>query len=312
MPSPAHLTKTRFMCYVYGVNAYFITTDTGADFPPSHTENDFSMLPLSYIIDGVDYDGRTRAYLPLGEFYAMLSSGKTASTSMVPTAEVYDFFADIIERTGKDILHISFPAAMSGCFEACEEAAEKISADYPERRVVVIDGKCASVGLGMLCMYALRKRREGASLDENAAYISDLRDHIGHAFTVDNLMHLYRGGRLGRGSAVVGQVMNLKSVIMVDERGALVNISSVMGRKKALRALVSKMKHDWAGGDDDYIVIGHGDCPADAETLKGMVEEAFGPRDITVTDIGPIIGSHCGKGMLALIYIAKNKTDRTF
>lgn len=312
MPSPAHLTKTRFMCYVYGVNAYFITTDTGADFPPSHTENDFSMLPLSYIIDGVDYDGRTRAYLPLGEFYAMLSSGKTASTSMVPTAEVYDFFADIIERTGKDILHISFPAAMSGCFEACKEAAEKISADYPERRVVVIDGKCASVGLGMLCMYALRKRREGASLDENAAYISDLRDHIGHAFTVDNLMHLYRGGRLGRGSAVVGQVMNLKSVIMVDERGALVNISSVMGRKKALRALVSKMKHDWAGGDDDYIVIGHGDCPADAETLKGMVEEAFGPRDITVTDIGPIIGSHCGKGMLALIYIAKNKTDRTF
>ncbi len=312
MPSPAHLTKARFMCYVYGVNAYFITTDTGADFPPSHTENDFSMLPLSYIIDGVDYDGRTRAYLPLGEFYAMLSSGKTASTSMVPTAEVYDFFADIIERTGKDILHISFPAAMSGCFEACKEAAEKISADYPERRVVVIDGKCASVGLGMLCMYALRKRREGASLDENAAYISDLRDHIGHAFTVDNLMHLYRGGRLGRGSAVVGQVMNLKSVIMVDERGALVNISSVMGRKKALRALVSKMKHDWAGGDDDYIVIGHGDCPADAETLKGMVEEAFGPRDITVTDIGPIIGSHCGKGMLALIYIAKNKTDRTF
>ena len=300
------------MCYVYGVNAYFITTDTGADFPPSHTENDFSMLPLSYIIDGVDYDGRTRAYLPLGEFYAMLSSGKTASTSMVPTAEVYDFFADIIERTGKDILHISFPAAMSGCFEACKEAAEKISADYPERRVVVIDGKCASVGLGMLCMYALRKRREGASLDENAAYISDLRDHIGHAFTVDNLMHLYRGGRLGRGSAVVGQVMNLKSVIMVDERGALVNISSVMGRKKAMRALVSKMKHDWAGGDDDYIVIGHGDCPADAETLKGMVEETFGPRDITVTDIGPIIGSHCGKGMLALIYIAKNKTDRTF
>ena len=312
MPSPAHLTKARFMCYVYGVNAYFITTDTGADFPPSHTENDFSMLPLSYIIDGVDYDGRTRAYLPLGEFYAMLSSGKTASTSMVPTAEVYDFFADIIERTGKDILHLSFPAAMSGCFEACKEAAEKISADYPERRVVVIDGKCASVGLGMLCMYALRKRREGASLDENAAYISDLRDHIGHAFTVDNLMHLYRGGRLGRGSAVVGQVMNLKSVIMVDERGALVNISSVMGRKKAMRALVSKMKHDWAGGDDDYIVIGHGDCPADAETLKGMVEEAFGPRDITVTDIGPIIGSHCGKGMLALIYIAKNKTDRTF
>ena len=202
------------------MSEYFITTDTGADFPPSYLEDNFAMLPLSYIIDGVDYDGKTRAYLPLGQFYDMLESGKTASTSMVPTAAVYEFFADIIGRTGKDILHISFPAAMSGCYEACKEAASKISVDYPGRRVVVIDSRCASVGLGMLCMYALRKRREGASLDENVAYITDLRDHIGHAFTVNNLMYLYRGGRLGRGSAVVGQVMNLKPVIMVDERGA--------------------------------------------------------------------------------------------
>lgn len=294
------------------MSEYFITTDTGADFPPSYLEDNFAMLPLSYIIDGVDYDGKTRAYLPLGQFYDMLESGKTASTSMVPTAAVYEFFADIIGKTGKDILHISFPAAMSGCYEACKEAASKISVDYPGRRVVVIDSKCASVGLGMLCMYALRKRREGASLDENVAYITDLRDHIGHAFTVNNLMYLYRGGRLGRGSAVVGQVMNLKPVIMVDERGALVNISSVMGRKKAMRALVSKMLHDWAGKEDDLIVIGHGGCADDAAALEAQVTEAIGERKIVVTDVGPIIGSHCGKGMLALIYIAKNKTDRSF
>lgn len=299
------------MCYVYGVSSYIITTDTAADFPSSHMEDDFRMMPMSYVIDGVDYDGKTREYLPTKDFYALLAEGKTASTSMVPTAGVYDFFADLLRSTDKDILHISFPAAMSGCYAACKEAAEQLSRDFPDRRVVVIDSRCASVGLGMLCMYALRKRREGASLDENAAYISQLRDHIGHAFTVDNLLYLYRGGRLKRGQAMVGQVMNLKPVIMVDERGALVNISSVMGRKKALRALVNKMMHDWAGTDDDYIVIGHGDCENDAETLKEMVKATLGEREIAVTEIGPIIGSHCGKGMLALIYIAKNKTDRT-
>lgn len=266
---------------------------------------------MSYVIDGVDYDGKTRAYLPVKDFYALLAEGKTASTSMVPTEGVYEFFAKLLEESDKDILHISFPAAMSGCYAACKEAAERLAADFPERRVTVIDSRCASVGLGMLCMYALKKRREGASIEENAAYLSELRDHIGHTFTVDNLLYLYRGGRLGRGQAMVGRVMNLKPVIMVDERGALVNISSVMGRKKALRALVSKMTHDWAGNDDDYIVIGHGDCPDDAETLKGMVTAVFGEREIAVTEIGPIIGSHCGKGMLALIYIAKNKTDRT-
>ena len=209
---------------------YIITTDLTADYPPELMEDDFYIMPMSYAIDGVEYDGKTRAYLPAHEFFSLLASGKTASTSMVPTAVVYDYFADILKRTGKDILHLSFPAAMSGCYASCVEAANKLKTDFPERRVVVIDSKCASVGLGMLAWYALKKRREGASMGENAAYVTELRDHIGHAFTVDDLMHLYRGGRLKRGSAMVGQVMKLKPIIMVDEDGALVNIANVMGR----------------------------------------------------------------------------------
>ena len=289
---------------------YIITTDLTADYPPELMEDDFYIMPMSYAIDGVEYDGKTQAYLPAHEFFSLLASGKTASTSMVPTAVVYDYFADILKRTGKDILHLSFPAAMSGCYASCVEAANKLKTDFPERRVVVIDSKCASVGLGMLAWYALKKRREGASLDENAAYVTELRDHIGHAFTVDDLMHLYRGGRLKRGSAVVGQVMKLKPIIMVDENGALVNIANVMGRKIAIRSLVDKMKHDDGGYKNEVIFIGHGDCLDDALRLKERVNETFGEQNVVISELGPIIGSHCGKGMLALIYLAKNKTDR--
>ena len=160
----------------------------------------------------------------------------------------------------------------------------------------------------MLAYYAMQKRDGGATLDETAEFVIRLRDHIGHAFTVSDLRHLYRGGRLSRGAA--GQAIKLNPVLMVDENGALVHIGNVMGRKAAMRALLAKMTRESAGFDNKVIIVAHGDCPADAEALAGKVRESFPAARVIVTDVGPIIGAHCGKGMLALLYLAANKTDR--
>ena len=124
---------------------------------------------------------------------------------------------------------------------------------------------------------------------------------------MSDLRHLYRGGRLSRGAAVVGQAIKLNPVLMVDENGALVHIGNVMGRKAAMRALLTR---ESAGFDNKVIIVAHGDCPADAEALAGKVRENFPAARVIVTDVGPIIGAHCGKGMLALLYLAANKTDR--
>lgn len=291
------------------MSEYFVTTDMTADFPAELAEEDFRILQMSYVLDGVEYDGKTRPFLSLHEFYTELESRKNAKTSMVPVADAEAFFADILKQ-GKDVLHISFPAAMSGCFDGYLRAAELAEKAYPGRRVVVIDGKCASSGEGLLAYYALKRRREGATLDENAAYVTELRDHIGHAFTVKDLQHLYRGGRLSRGAAIVGQAIKLNPILMVDENGALVHIGNAMGRKLALRTLLGKMERETEGYVNDVVIIAHGDCESDAQLLASKVRERFDGQRVIVTEVGPIIGSHCGKGMLALIYLAKSKTDR--
>ena len=288
---------------------FFVSTDMTADLPQELMGKDMRVIPMSYVLDGVVYDGKTRPFLTPHEFYSALEAGKSASTSMVPVSEAADFFRDMLKE-GKDVLHISFPAAMSGCYNGYLKAAELALADYPERRIVVIDGKSACTGEGLLAYYAMLKRDGGATLDETAAYVTELRDHTGHAFTVSDLIHLYRGGRLSRGAAVVGQAIKLNPVLMVDENGALVHIGNVMGRKAAMRALLGKMTRETEVIDNKVIVVAHGDCPEDARSLAEKVREKFPGSRVIVTDVGPIIGAHCGKGMLALLYLASTKTDR--
>lgn len=291
------------------MSRFFISTDMTADFPPELAGEDFRIIPMSYVLDGTVYDGKNRTFLTPHEFYSALEEGKTSSTSMVPVEEAKAYFAAML-GTGKDVLHISFPAAMSGCYDGYLKATAELAEDFPGRRVVVIDGKCASSGEGLLAYYAMKKRDGGADLDETAEYVAALRDHIGHAFTVSDLKHLYRGGRLSRGAAIVGQAIKLNPILMVDENGALEHIGSVMGRKSAIRTLLAKMERETAGYVNDVVIVAHGDCIGDAEYLKEKVEERFPGQRVIVTDVGPIIGSHCGKGMLALLYLAANKTDR--
>ena len=288
---------------------FFVSTDMTADMPPELFGEDLRILPMSYVLDGVEYDGKTRPFLTPHEFYTALENGGIASTSMVPVETAREYFAAMLQE-GKDVLHISFPAAMSGCFDGYLKAAKLAEADFPGRRIVVIDGKSACSGEGLLAWYAMQKRDGGATLDETAGYVTELRDHIGHAFTVSDLKHLYRGGRLSRGAALVGQAIKLNPILMVDENGALVHIGNVMGRKAAMRTLLAKMTRESAGFDNKVIVVAHGDCLGDAELLAEKVRERFPASRVIVTDVGPIIGAHCGKGMLALLYLASGKTDR--
>ena len=289
---------------------YFITTDSTADFPPSIDAEDFAILPMSYCIDGVVYDGKDTPYLSPREFYTLIEEGKTPTTSRVSAEESYRFFSELLSQ-GKDVLHISFSSAMSGSYDEYLSAAKRVSAQYPERKIRVLDSKCACAGEGLLCYYALKKRDEGATLDENFEYLSVLRNRIGHAFTVDNLFHLYRGGRLSRGAAIVGQAIKVKPILMVNEDGALVNFANVLGRKAAIRTLVDKMQTDGAANSpNDCVFIAHGDCVRDAELLAEKVMDRFGLQAV-ITPTGPIIGSHCGKGMLALLYVGENKTNRS-
>lgn len=288
------------------MSSYFITTDNTADFPEVLMEPEFRIINMSYFLDGVLYDGEDTPFLPSKEFYRQLAEGKVSSTSMIPSEKAKAFFEDIV-RQGKDILHVSFSSKLSGSYEGYLKAAAELEAEYPGRKVVVIDSKCAASGEGMLCYYALKKRREGASLAENAEYTTYLRDHIGHAFTVDDMYHLYRGGRVSKGAAIVGQAIQMKPVLMVSDEGELIPTNNVIGRKIALRTLVDKMVARYSGWDNELIIIQHADALQDAEFVAAKVKEHLPSSRYIIHDLGPVIGSHCGKGMIALFYLCSDK-----
>lgn len=286
---------------------YYVTTDQTADFPHELTKDEFKIIPMTYVVDGVLYDGVTNSFLKPDEFYALLEQGKMSTTSMVPVSEAQAFFENIL-KDGFDILHLSFASALSGCYEGYLQAAENLKVKYPERKIIVVDSKCAASGEGLLAYYVLKKRDEGASLEENAEYALELRDHIGHIFTVDNMMHLYRGGRISKNAAYIASAIQIKPVLTVNEDGALVPMGKVIGRKKALHAMADKTYARGKNYSNDIIIISHCDCASDALMLKEMVLDHYGREQrIIITDVGPVIGSHLGKGGLTLISLTSHK-----
>lgn len=289
---------------------YIITTDMTADVPATmlETEKDFHVINMSYVLDGVLYDGKVNPYLSVKDFYSILASGKMASTSMVTVEEAKEFFAPFLKE-GRDVLHLSFASALSGCYNSYVTAAEELATEYPNNRVVVIDTLCASSGEALLAYYALRRRDEGMTLDENVEYVLDVRHHIGHSFTVDDMTHLYRGGRVSKGKAVIGQALKMKPVLTVAPDGKLVHTDTKMGRKLSLRTLVEKMN---ARLTDEYpnelIIIGSCDAQEDAELLKDMVLAKHPDANIMFADVTPIVGTHLGKGGVTLLYRCSDKT----
>jgi DegV family protein with EDD domain len=293
------------------MSKYIITTDMTADYPAQLEEKDFFVIDMAYVLDGVLYDGKTNPYLSTADFYSALADGKTSSTSMVTTEEAKEFFGKFLKE-GYDVLHVGFSSALSGCYESYVSAVKELESIYPNNKVVVIDSLCATLGEGLLAYYALRKRDEGASIDENADYLNDLRHHVGHVFTVDDMNHLYRGGRVSKTTAVVGEALKMKPVLMVSDQGKLVPTNTMMGRKLALRTLVDKMVARTKGYDNKIAFIGSCDADKDAELLKKMVEEKFPNVKVLIGDISAIVGSHLGKGGLTLHYLCSDKIPFRF
>ena len=212
-----------------------------------------------------------------------------------------------LAEEGKDILAIAFSSGLSGTYESYLAAAKQIGEKFPERKVVVVDSLCASLGQGLFVDYIVKKADAGVDLAETAAYAEDLKLHICHIFTVEDLFHLKRGGRVSTGTAIVGTLLNIKPVLHVDDAGHLIPIGKSMGRKKSISALVDKMAELNVSGDDEPIFISHGDCKKDVDLLVSLVKKKFGEREIFINEIGSVIGTHSGAGTLAIFFRGEHR-----
>lgn len=209
-------------------------------------------------------------------------------------------------RQGKDVLFLCFSSGLSSTRDSCAIAAEELREKYPDRKIYTVDTLAASGGQGLLVLLAGRKRLAGASIEEVRDFAEEIKLHIGHWFTVDSLTYLKRGGRVSPAAAAVGTMLNIKPVLHVDNEGHLIPVEKVRGRKAAIRALFRHME-ETAVPNQELVLVCHTCCREEAEGLRDMVQERFAPKEIQITDVGPIIGAHTGPGLMALFFVAAKR-----
>lgn len=283
---------------------FIITTDTTADLPADYiAKHNLRIMSLPYTIEGVTYTWENS--MPVKEFYDMMRGGSLPTTSQVNPVEAATLFEDILKSQDVDILHIAFSSGMSGSFNNCRLAAAEMEEKYPGHRIAVVDSLGATLGEGLLVYKAVTMKEAGKSFDEIVSWLEENKLHLVHNFTVDDLFHLHRGGRLSKTAAVLGTMINLKPVLHVDDEGHLTMLSKVRGRKKSLIGLVDCMEQQIGSWRDknDIVFISHGDCPEDAQFVADLIKERFGIDSFLIDYIGPTIGAHAGPGTVALFYL---------
>lgn len=288
--------------------SYRITTDSTSDLPLEYyKENNVACIGMQFRLGDKDYaEGPDMAITP-HEFYDALRAGTPSSTVQVNTFEFVDF-AEPVLAAGDDLLHIAFSSGLSGTYESCVRGAQELAVKYPERKVVVVDSLAASMGEGLLVYYAVENLKSGMSLEDNARWLEDNKLHLCHWFTVDDLMHLHRGGRVSKTSAVFGSMLSIKPVLHVDDDGHLILVSKSRGRQASLQALADRMKATvFDNVKEQMIFISHGDCLEDAEKLADILRKTLGVTKIMIHNIGAVIGSHSGPGTVALFFLGSQR-----
>lgn len=287
---------------------YVLFTDSSADLTAElYQALDIQVLPLSFLLDGESYlNLPDESTMKFSDFYAKLRSGKNITTSAANVEAFRESFLPHLQ-SGKDILYLGFSSGLSGTFNAANIAAQELSEEFPGRKIICVDTLCASMGQGMLVYLAAKKRLEGASLEETAAFAEDTKLKQVHWFTVDDLFFLKRGGRINAATAIVGSALGIKPVLHVDNEGHLINISKVRGRRKAILELLERMKETVVDVQDQIPFISHGDCLEDAQFLADAIKKEFGIKEVIINYVGPVIGAHSGPGTLALFYLGKKR-----
>ena len=286
---------------------FTIITDSSCDLSASLAEElGVKVVPLSVFSGSKQYynylDGSDIGF---EEFYTRLAGGEMMTTSAINIEQMYSVMSEEIKE-GRDVLYIGFSSGLSGTYNAGVQAARLLTDEYPERKIFTVDSLCASLGQGLLVYLCAMQKKEGKTVDEIKEYAENTKMSVCHWFTVDDLNHLKRGGRVSGVTAAVGSMLNIKPVMHVDDNGKLINVTKARGRNASITALFEKMCESGIDLESQKIFISHGNCLADAEKLAKMINDKFG-CEVIINFVGPVIGAHSGQGTLALFFLGKER-----
>ena len=240
------------------------------------------------------------------EFYQKLREKKVAKTSAVSIDAFVTAFTAHLEK-GEDIVYVALSSGLSGTFSAANIAAGELREKFPERNIYIVDSRSGSIGEGLIAYFAALKKAEGATAEEVASYAQEAAYQLCSWFTVDDLFFLKRGGRLSAATAIVGSLFMIKPILHASEEGKLIPGSKARGRRGAIEALADAVERLAVNPAEQVIGISHSDCLKDALDLETMLREKWDIKDVIISEIGPVIGAHCGPGTLAIFFIGTEK-----
>ncbi len=289
---------------------FLIVTDSTADLPKEYLEeHGVACMNMCYVMDDVTYGGDTGKDLEWKVFYDLMREGKMPTTSQINPEESKSHFEKYLAEGNKKILYLAFSSGLSGTFNSARIAAEEVMEEHPDCKIIVIDSLCASMGEGLFVHKAVEMQKAGKSLEETADWMQEHVQNFVHVFTVDDLNHLYRGGRVSKATAIIGTIAGIKPILHVDAEGHLIPIDKVRGRKKSLLKLVDYMEKKMGAYKDknDIVFISHGDAQEDARFVADEIKNRFGIESFLIGPIGPTIGTHSGPGTIALFFMGDER-----
>lgn len=287
---------------------YKIITESTADLPDELVKKlEVEVIPMEFIFgDYVYHDYPDAHEMSSEEFYGRLATGEMSKTNQVNTITFIEAFEPWLAQ-GMDVLLIGFSSALSGTHARALEAAAELRAKYPERKIVTVDTLTATLAQGLLVYYAALKRQAGARIEEVADWVNIHKFKVSMWFTVDDLNHLKRGGRVSGATALVGTVLGIKPILQITDEGHLVPREKVRGRKQSLDNLVSRLARTVQEPEKQTLFLVHANVPEDAKYVIKQVKSHCKFKDIVVNNLGPVIGTHTGNGALAMFYFAGSR-----
>lgn len=289
-----------------------LISDSCVDLPNEIAQElNIHILPLKVTVKGREY----KNYLDHREidpkvFYSLLREKNSANTAQANPHEFLSVLEPILEK-GQDVMFISFSSDLSGTYNSGLIAQKELQEKYPDRKIYIIDSLSASMGQGLLVYKAALMKKDGLSIDEVAKKVEALKLDVAHLFTVSDLGHLKRGGRLSTSSFILGSIINIKPLLHVTTEGKLKVFGKARGRFKSLNNLVKRMVETYDPKRNDIVFISHGDNLRDALYVKELIMDKLGLKEenFLINPIGPVIGAHSGADTLAIFYIGNERTD---
>jgi DegV family protein with EDD domain len=279
-----------------------IIADSCCDLPLSYLEeNNVRLLPLKVHLDDQEFDDHLE--IEPSTVYQAIRDGQLPKTAQVSPHLFKEVFTEMA-KNNEDGIYISLSSQLSGTYSTAVMILDQVKEDYPEFNLTIIDTKCVSLGLGLLVQEAVLMMKENKVKEDLVNNIKFRAEHMESLFTVEDLEHLAKGGRVSKASAFLGGLLNIKPLLNVEE-GKLVPLEKHRGKKKLLRRIIELMHERGVSLDQQVIGISHADDEQTALDVKQMFEQEFSPQKIEITEIGAVIGAHTGPGTIAIFFLNK-------